>query len=50
MTGDLPCQRPCHNTYCRYCAFGQCMDNAVCDERLPMPEREDDSEKEGDDD
>lgn len=31
MTGDLPCQRPCRNILCRYCAFGQCMDNAVCE-------------------
>lgn len=46
MTGDLPCQRPCRNILCRYCAFGQCMDNAVCEERLLRPESDEEEDGE----
>ena len=34
MQGDIPCQRPCRNILCRYCAFGMCVDNAVCDKQM----------------
>ena len=34
MSGDIPCQRPCRNILCRYCAFSQCMDNAVCENQM----------------
>ena len=32
--GDIPCERPCRNILCRYCAFGMCMDNAVCEKQM----------------
>ena len=50
LPGDVPCNAECHNTHCRYCAFGMCMDNASCEERLPRPKSEGDNEKEDDDD
>lgn len=34
LPGDIPCMRPCQNTTCPYCAFGSCMDNATCEDRL----------------
>ena len=34
MPGDIPCEKPCHNALCHYCAFGQCMDNAVCERQM----------------
>ena len=34
MPGDIPCQRPCRNIQCRYCAFGMCVDNAVCAKQM----------------
>lgn len=33
MPGDIPCEKPCRNILCRYCAFGMCMDNAPCEDR-----------------
>ena len=33
MSGDMPCQATCHNAACPYCAFGECLDNATCDEQ-----------------
>lgn len=30
MPGDIPCEKPCHNTHCRHCMFGTCTDNAPC--------------------
>lgn len=34
MPGDIPCEKPCHNRWCRYCAFGMCMDNAPCEKQM----------------
>lgn len=34
MPGDIPCEKPCRNAYCPYCAFGMCMDNAVCENQM----------------
>ena len=32
--GDIPCNAECHNTHCRYCAFGMCVDNAPCERQM----------------
>ena len=40
MQDDIPCQRPCRNILCHYCAFSQCMDNAVCENRMDDNETE----------
>lgn len=50
MPDDIPCRKPCQNRWCTYNQFGVCTDNVPCEERLLMPEREDDNEKEDDDD
>ena len=51
MPGDIPCEKPCATRWCTYNQFGVCTDDAPCEERwFPMPEREDDNEKEDDDD
>lgn len=32
--GDISCNAECHNRWCRYCAFGMCVDNAVCEKQM----------------
>ena len=34
MSGDMPCHATCHNAACHWCAFGECLDNATCDEQM----------------
>lgn len=34
IPGDIPCNEPCVNTLCHYCAFSTCLDNCTCDEQM----------------
>ena len=33
MNSDIPCGASCANRHCPYNAFGQCFDNATCEEQ-----------------
>lgn len=30
ISGDIPCNAPCANRWCKYNSFGHCDDNAPC--------------------
>lgn len=34
IPGDIPCNEPCVNTLCHYCAFSTCLDNSTCDDQM----------------
>lgn len=53
MSGDIPCNAPCANRWCKYNSFGHCDDNAPCAAQVgggcfrnPAPEREDETSDE----